>query len=119
MLLRNHPHFRYHGVPSWPPVWTPTDGGENDWPQGEIGVLKTVQPSSIQPADSCFLHIDHEGSAYIGCLMVDHQGFCEQVVQLLQRCCNRPIAEIGSIELSHFWKILDVTSPQTSTAHLA
>lgn len=100
MLLRNHPLFRHHGVPSWPPVWTMTDGVENDRPRGEIGILRTVQPSNIQPADRCFLHIDHEGSSYIGCLMVENPAFCGQVVQLLQGCYNRPIAEIGSIELS-------------------
>ena len=101
MLFRNPPFFRYHGVPSWPPVWTRTDGVENNRPQGEIGVLRTVQPSNVQPANRCFLHMDHEGSSYIGCLIVDDQAFCDHVVQLLQGCCNRPIAEIGNIELSH------------------
>jgi len=28
MLVRNHPLMSYHGIPSWPPVWTFTDGPE-------------------------------------------------------------------------------------------
>ena len=101
MLLRSHPLFHYHGVTSWPPVWACTDSGVNDRPQGEIGVLKTVQPSSIQPADRRFLHIDHEGSSYIGCLMVDDQAFYNQVVTLLKNHCNQPISEIGSLDISY------------------
>ena len=71
MLLREHPLMRYKGVPSWPPTWTWTDGLENKHPQGEIGVLKAVALSNIQPADRCFLYIEHEGSSYIGCLLFD------------------------------------------------
>src|SRR5262245_2744978 len=104
MLLRDHPLMVYRRVRSWPPVWTWTDGVENDRPRSEVGILRTVDPSNIQPADRCFLHIDHEGSSYIGCLMVEDQAFCDQVVQLLQGCCNRPIAEIGSIELSYTYR---------------
>ena len=100
MPLREHPLFRHHNIPSWPPVWTWTGGVENDRPQGEIGILRKVEASNIQPTDRCFLHVDHEGSSYIGCLMVDDPAFCEQVVQLLEGCCNRTIAEIGSLDLS-------------------
>ena len=62
MPLREHPLFRHHNIPSWPPVWTWTGGVENDRPQGEIGILRKVEASNIQPTDRCFLHVDHEGS---------------------------------------------------------
>jgi hypothetical protein len=61
MLLRNHPFFRYHGVLSWPPVWTWTDGVENDRPKGEIGILRKVELSNIQPADSVFYTTNTKG----------------------------------------------------------
>jgi hypothetical protein len=101
MLLRDHPLMQYHGVPNWPPALTWTDGPENRHPRGEIGILKEVALTKITPADRCYLYIDYEGSEYIGCLLIDDPAFCSQIVKLLQGYCNRPIAEIGSIDLAH------------------
>jgi hypothetical protein len=99
MLLRNHPLMSYKGVPSWPPVWTWTYGEDDKRPKGEIGVFRRVVRSNIQPSNRCFLFIDYEESSYIGGLMVDDSLFCDQITKLLQGCCNRPIAEIGGLEL--------------------
>lgn len=101
MLLRDHPLFRYHGVPSWPPVWTWTGGLENSRPNGEVGILKKVEFSNVLPADRFFVYIDHEGSFYIGCLLFNDSNFCGQIATLLQNHYNRPIAEIGSLDVSH------------------
>jgi hypothetical protein len=101
MVLQKHPLFKYRGVPSWPPVWTFTGGLKNKRPRREeIGILTEVTISNVQPADRCFLRIEHEGSMYIGCLLIEDQAFCAQIVTLLQEHCNRPIAEIGSLDLS-------------------
>jgi hypothetical protein len=49
-----------------------------------------------------FPFIDHEESTYIGDLTVDSHAFCAQMVRFLQEhCYNRPIAEIGGLELPH------------------
>jgi hypothetical protein len=101
MLLRDHPLLRYRGIPTWPPSWTWTRGLENKSPRGEIGVLTQVALSKIKPACWCYLYIDHEGSEYIGCLLIDDPAFCHQIVELLQNWCGRPIAEIGSIDLTY------------------
>jgi hypothetical protein len=101
MLLRDHPLMRYRGIPSWPPAWTWIDGGEDKRPTGEIGILRTTLLSKIQPANRCYLLISYEGASYMGCLLFDDDVFCDQVTKLLQRYCNRPIAEIGSIDLAH------------------
>jgi hypothetical protein len=102
MTLRKHPLLNYRGLPSWPPVWTFTGGLKNGQPRREeIGILKEVMISNVQPADRCFLHIEHKGSTYVGCLLIEDQAFCAQIVTLLQDCLNRPIAEIGSLDLSH------------------
>jgi len=101
MLLRNRPLFRYHGVPSWPPVWTWTGGSKKDRPRGEIGILRRGELSNILPADRCFIDIEHEGSYYIGCLLFDDSNFCGQIAKLLQSYCNWPIADIGSLDFSH------------------
>jgi len=100
MLLRDHPLMSYRGVSNWPPTWTWTVGLENKRPRGEIGILKEVLLSNVQPANQCFLYIDHEGSSYIGCLVFDDHAFCRHIAELLQFCCNRPIAHIGNLDLS-------------------
>jgi hypothetical protein len=102
MLLRDHPLMSYRGLPNWPPVWICKDDVLNKKQQrGEVGVLKTVTGCGTQPLNSCFLHIEHEGLSYIGCLLFDDLAFCGQLVKLLRGNLNRPIAEIGSIDLAH------------------
>ena len=101
MLLRHHPLMSYHGVPNWPPTWTWIYGAENKRPRGEIGILKRVTLSKVQPADRCYLYIDHEGSSYIGCLLFDDPVFCRHIVQILEFCHHRTTAEIGGLDLSY------------------
>jgi len=91
----------YKGILNWPPVWTWTRGGENKYPKGEVGTLKSVEPSKVQPGKRFFLEIDYEGSSYVSCLLFDDAAFCAQIEKLLRDYCNRPIAEIGSIDLSY------------------
>jgi hypothetical protein len=43
----------------------------------------------------------YEGSDYIGCLLFDDRAFCRQIAKLLQGYFDRPIAEIGSLDLTH------------------
>jgi len=100
MLLRDHPLMMYRRRPNWPPVWLCTDGYDQR-PKGEIGILKAVLRSDTQPPNRCFLLISHEGSEYLGCLLFDDQAFCSQVTEVLKAHCNRSIAEIGGLDVSH------------------
>jgi len=93
--------MRYRGAPSWPPKWTWTGGGEDKSPKGEVGVLRRVSESHIQLANSCFLFINFEESSYGGALTVDYYAFCTKIVKSLQAHYDRPIAEIGSLDISH------------------
>jgi hypothetical protein len=101
LLLRDHPLFTHREVRSWPPVWTWVGGSDNKRPKGEIGILKDVTPSNIEPANKCFLYIDHQGSSYVGCLLIDDTAFCREIVELLLANRNRTIAEIGGLDLSY------------------
>jgi len=100
MLLRDHPLFSYHGMHSWPPVWVWMGGGDNEHPPGEVGILKRVEKSNVLPADRCFLHIDYEGSSYIGCLLCSEHGFCKSLVRVLEAHVNKSIAQIGGLDIS-------------------
>src|SRR5262249_15928464 len=101
MLLRNHPLLSHRGFHSWPPVWACTGRVKNQRPKGEVGILRKVILSRVHPTQRCYLKIEHEGSKYMGCLIIDDHAFCAQIVRLLQDSCNRPIAEIGSLDISH------------------
>src|SRR5262245_46984439 len=101
MLLRDHPLMRYRGIPNWPPSWLWTGGAENKRPIGEVGILKSIELSHVLPANRCFLSIEHKGSSYMGCLLFDDVAFCQDIAELLQSHCNRPMVEIGSLDLSY------------------
>ena len=49
MLLREHPLVSRHGVCNWPPVWAWTSGLENKRPRGEVGILKAVSLTKLNP----------------------------------------------------------------------
>jgi hypothetical protein len=100
MLLRDHSLMTYQGANSWPPRWERVDGLKNPPPQGEIGILRELIPSYLEPCDRCYLRIDHEGSTYVGCLLIDDSAFCGQIVKTLLACCGCSIADIGSLDLS-------------------
>ena len=48
------------------------------------------------------MYVDYEGSSYIGCLLVDDQTFCRQMINVFQAHYNSPILEIGSLDLLSF-----------------
>jgi hypothetical protein len=100
MLLREHPLFSYHGMHSWPPTWTWIAGLDNKHPKGEIGILRRVQKPKVQLADRCFLYIDFDDSSYIGCLLCAEHAFCTQIARILEANLNKPIRQIGSLDIS-------------------
>ncbi len=101
MLLREHPLFSYHGMPSWPPVWSCMGAGNDKRPRGEVGILRRVETPKVLPVNKCFLYIDYEDSSYMGCLFCSDHVFCLQIVRILQANLNKTIAEIGSLDISH------------------
>jgi hypothetical protein len=65
MKLRNHPLISYREVPSWPPTWLWRGGKNRPRPYGEVGILKEVTLSTIEPCSMCFLIMEHEGAEYM------------------------------------------------------
>jgi len=101
MLLRDHPLLSYRGIPSWPPTWTWIEGEENKKPKGEIGTLIAVKLSVIEPPNRCYLLVHHQGSTYMGCLLINDLSFCAQITELLQNHCGHSLQDIGDLDLSH------------------
>jgi hypothetical protein len=101
VTLRMHPLMSYRGVPNWPPAWTWIDGKKGKRLKGEVGVLRKIGISEIEPTSRCFLYIEYEGASCIGCLLFDDPSFCREIAGLLQGCRGRSIAEIGDLDVSY------------------
>jgi hypothetical protein len=106
MLLREHPLMSCYGIPSWPPIWMLLNGPGPSRLTGEIGILIGIRANDLQSTRRCFVYMEHEQSSYFGCLLFYDIAFGRHIAALLQSCCNRPITEIGSLEIGS----LDLTS---------
>jgi len=98
LKLREHPLLSHCAGASWPPTWTWIDGPEKKKPKGEIGILIEVKVSKI--ANRCFLVIDHEGSTYMGTLLINDFTFFVRLSKLLRDHCGKALREIGNLDLS-------------------
>ena len=101
MLLRHHPLMSRYGISSWPPVWHWVEGADEKSPKGEVGILIWTSLTGVQPPDKCYLLMNHNASSYMGSLVFDDPAFCRYVVKLLDSHRNRPIAEIGSLDIAY------------------
>ena len=101
MKLRDHPLMTYCGAHSWPPAWLWTDGYDNTHPQGEVGILKGVVRSRIEPHDRCFLVMEHCGAEYVGALLLSDPAFCQEIFHILNTRVGETVWEIGNVDLSY------------------
>jgi hypothetical protein len=100
MELRTHPHMTYQGRPNWPPEWKGPYGPRNPLPLGEAGILLRVDTlSSILSAPRCVLVIQWNNQEYFGSLYFDDETFMQEVVKILRDHIDRPIGEIGSVDV--------------------
>ena len=75
-------------------------GGKENNPKGELGMLKQVKLSSVEPLlNRCFLWMEYEGSIYLGCLLFDNKFFCERISTLLGEHRGSSIRDIASLEI--------------------
>jgi hypothetical protein len=98
MELRDHPLLSFAGRHSWPPAWTWIGGDQDKYLTGEVGVLKEVRSPASSPM-KCFLVIEHEGTLYMGCLMIGDPSFCRQQTSLMQTQRGKSIQSIGDLDL--------------------
>ena len=67
-------------------------------------MLKDVILSSVEPSDKCFLIREHEGRKYIGTVLIGDPSFCHEIYAVLIKQRDKPIQEIGDIDLSSMSK---------------
>jgi hypothetical protein len=104
MKLRDHSLLSHRGVSSWPPTWLWGGGNRYIHTIGEVGVLKDVILSSVEPSDKCFLIMEHEGRKYIGTILIGDPSLCYEIYAVLIEQRGKPIQEIGDIDLSYMSK---------------
>lgn len=101
MKLRDHPLMtRKSGIKLWPPPWTSSAQEKQQWPHGEIGMLRRVW---MHPRlGTClFLFIDHGGNTYTGSMYFADPRFCIDLYHLFEDYVGRSIEEIGGLDVSH------------------
>lgn len=101
MKLRDDPRLYYKGVPSWPPTWIWRRGNKHTTAKGEVGILKAVLLSNIEPSPRCFLTMQHDGQEFLGILLFEDLVFCRQIYTELIKHLGEPIQQIGEIDLGH------------------
>ncbi len=101
MQLRHHPAMSYDGISNWPPTWTKSCGaaGSVDVLQGEVGTLRRVLPSRIEPCARLFLQVGFGGKSYRAILLFNAAAVCRYLTDVLQAYLGRTIKEIGDLEL--------------------
>ena len=98
MKLRDHPSLNYHGIRSWPPVWSPAKAPhDKSTLRGEIGTLKFSQSSPN--VKQCYLVIEHQKVRYIGWVFCTDPKFCSLLGSVLAHNQNRTIEEIGDLDV--------------------
>lgn len=73
----------YREVSNWPPAWVGRNTKQLEQPSGEIGFLKNVILSQLEPISRFYLMIEHEGEEYLGALLFDDHFFCRHIYKLL------------------------------------
>lgn len=91
----------YRGLGNWPPVWTWRGGqGVNQRPRGEVGILRDVFLSRVEPRSRVYLIMEYENEEYMGCLLFADSTFCAQVYGLLSKYCGSNIGDLGDLDVS-------------------
>jgi hypothetical protein len=98
-MLRGHPVMIYKRNRSWPPTWLWRSDNDNTKPKGEVGILRDVIPSTIEPHDRYLM--EHRDAEYIGTLLLSDQAFCRKIFGVLIQNRGKTIQEIGDIDLSY------------------
>lgn len=99
MKLRDHPWLSYKSARSRPPIWIRKRGDRYTRITGEVGILKDVQLSHIEPCRFFLLAMEHDGQELRGHSSVEDTIICRKVHGVLVQHLGEPIQQIGDIDL--------------------
>jgi hypothetical protein len=85
---------------NWPPDWIRIDGEGNLKLTGEIGTLRSIVGSRLEPLATIYLMMDFEGGSYMGTLSFSESSLSNQVFELLQQHIGDGLQQVGNLEFS-------------------
>jgi hypothetical protein len=97
MKLKDHPHMQYHNLPNWPPTYLTGDYRQETIE--EFGILRGVTLDTSM-SNRCFLMVEMQGCGYVSWLKFDNSAFRARFVNTINVHLNRPMKEIGELEVS-------------------
>lgn len=83
---------------NWPPNWIRIEGEGNPKLTGEIGILRSIVRSRLEPLTTCYLTMEFQGCSYLGTLSFRERSLSDQVFELLQQHRGDSIQQIGNLE---------------------
>lgn len=89
--------MKYHNVPNWPPSYLTLDYRQELIE--EFGILRGVTLDARVP-NRCFLMVEMNGLGYVSWLKFDNFAFRARFVDTINVHLNKPIKEIGELEVS-------------------
>src|SRR5688572_3476290 len=94
----NIPKWRGHS--NWPPVWNGPHGPGNPLPQGDVGVLKEVQPGAATLVGTrCLLVMTHNEQDYFGTLVFEDEESHKRICAVFTENIGSAISAIGSVDI--------------------
>jgi hypothetical protein len=97
MKLKDHPLMKYHNVPNWPPSYLTRDYRQELLK--EFGILRSVTLDARE-SNRCFLMVEMDGLGYVSWLKFDNLGFRARFLDTVNVHLNKPMKEIGELEIS-------------------
>jgi hypothetical protein len=70
-------------------------------PRGDVGILRDVFLSQIEPHSRIYLIMEYENEEYMGSVLFADATFCAQVYELLRKQRGSQIAQIGDLDISY------------------
>ena len=88
--------LKWRGLSMWPPEWTISDQGF-----GEAGVLEEVHLRNDLNPKLIKVVSNHLGDIRQGIMVLEDPALLELVYRKLKQHVDRPLTEIGDLEISH------------------
>jgi hypothetical protein len=86
--------------PERSPTWNGPYGPDHPLPQGEVGVLRSLENSTVNLVPSCcLLTVTHNDQEYFGSLSFDDEEFFKRICGILTDHIGEPISAIGSLDI--------------------
>ncbi len=102
MRLRYHSQMKWRGEPNWPPHWGGVYERGTIRPEGEEGILETVEVRGPDHKSSCCLNLTmrYQNADYHATLHFDNLDFIPWLFEKLRACKGLTIWQVGDIEIA-------------------